>query len=72
MRKFLTAALMLFTGWCFGQLPLPENGVKTSTPELIVLKNARIIQNSTKTIENAAIIIEKGACERSWTDSQHS
>lgn len=63
MKQFLKYFFLFI--WCIpqlalGQTPVPENGVKDSEPVAYVLKNAKVVVSSEKTLEKASVVIEDG------------
>lgn len=56
--KFKSLILFFIASFVYGQEIAPLNGVKTSKPNLIALKNATIVVSPDKTIEKGTIIIK--------------
>jgi imidazolonepropionase-like amidohydrolase len=61
----LNYILLLFFSLLFGskgisQLPIPENGLKPSTPSIVVFRNAQIIISPEETINKGSMVIEDG------------
>jgi imidazolonepropionase-like amidohydrolase len=60
MKNWMLVGLCFLSAFSFCQLPVPQNGVHPSSPAIVALKNARIVQNGEKTIENGTLVIENG------------
>lgn len=60
MRYICFVVTILFSIVSIGQVPLPSNGLPQSSPEIIVLKNAKILVSPTTTIEKGTLIIKEG------------
>jgi len=60
MRYIFFVAIVLLSLVSIGQVPLPSNGLPQSNPEIIVLKNAKILVSPSTTIEKGTLVIKDG------------
>ena len=64
IRPFLSLLITFIVSFsAYSQLPVPENGVKTSVPEIYVFKNADIIVSPQETIHKGTLIVKNGRIE---------
>ena len=54
------AFVLLLSSNVNSQLPIPENGLKPSTPSAVVFRNAQIIVSPEETIQKGSLVIEDG------------
>jgi imidazolonepropionase-like amidohydrolase len=57
---FIVFVALLFSSTLNSQLPIPENGLKPSTPSAVVFRNAQIIVSPAETIQKGSLVIEDG------------
>ncbi len=56
----LSILVLIFSSITFGQIPVPNNGMKKSEPSTYVLRNAKIIVSPDKVIKKGSLVIENG------------
>ncbi|PHR46093.1 MAG: amidohydrolase [Fluviicola sp.] len=52
--------VLLLSSTANSQLPIPENGLKPSTPSAVVFRNAKIIVSPEETIQKGSMVIQDG------------
>ncbi|PWH82938.1 amidohydrolase family protein [Brumimicrobium oceani] len=57
---FLSFLLLFTVTFSFGQIPVPNNGMKKSEPSTYVLRNAKIIVSPEKIIKKGSLVIKDG------------